>query len=62
MTKGQWKAVYDFCDEYGIPTSALLKTLKENGTVDRGTTLDELGEYVNGHTYNDMINFLEENV
>lgn len=62
MTKSEWKAVYDFCAEYNIPMSMLLRELRANGTVDRRDTLDDLGRYVNKHTYEDMIRFLEENV
>ena len=62
MNKAEWKAVYDYCEEYNIPKSALLKELKCNGTVDRGDTLEDLGQYVNKHTYDAMITFLEENL
>ena len=62
MNKAEWKAVYDYCGEYNIPTSKLLVELKRNGTVPRETTLDDLGEYVSKHTYDGMIAFLEENL
>lgn len=62
MTKAEWKAVYDYCEEYNIPMSALLKELKGNGTIDRGDTLEDLGMYVRHHTYDDMIKFLEESL
>lgn len=62
MTKAQWKAIYDYCEEYSIPKSALLKELKENGTVSRDTTLEELGDYPESATYDAMIKFLEENL
>lgn len=61
MTKAQWKAIYDYCEEYGIPKSALLKELKVNGTVSRDTTLEELGDYPENSTYDAMIKFLEDN-
>ena len=62
MTKAQWKAIYDYCEEYSIPCSYLLKELKANGTVSRDTTLEELGEYTEEPSYDSMIKFLEENV
>lgn len=62
MTKAQWKALYDFGREYGYSRFELLAALKENGTVDRHTTLEELGDYVNGNTYGAMRKFLEDNL
>ena len=63
MTKAQWSAVYDYCAEYGYDTpQELLKDLKENGTVERSTTLSNLNEYVNGKTYDDMYQFLGDNL
>ena len=62
MTKAQWKALYDYCDEYGCTRQELLRELVMNGTVERGTKLEELGEYPNDTTYDAMINFLEGNL
>ena len=63
MTKVQWRAIYDYCDEYGFDSlNDLLAVLRANGTVERDTTLSELGYYVNGKTYDDMYLFLEENI
>jgi hypothetical protein len=63
MTKAQWSAVYDYCTEYGYDTpKELLTDLKENGTVPQGTKLSELAEYVSGKTYDDMFQFLGENL
>ena len=62
MTKAQWKAIYDYCEEYGITKAQLLKELKANGTVERTAGLEDLGEYVNKNTYNAMIEFLEANL
>ena len=62
MTKAQWKAIYDYCETNIISKWDLLEELKQNGTIDRSTNLDELGEYVNGNTYDDMMEFLERNL
>ena len=62
MTKAQWKAVYDYCEVCGITKWDILKTLKQNGAIDRRDTLDDLGDYVAGETYAEMMKFLEENV
>ena len=62
MSKAQWKAIYDYCEEYGISRYDMLKDLKANGTVSRDTTLEELGDYTDGDTYDAMIRFLEENL
>lgn len=62
MNRAEWKAVYDYCNEYNIPASKLLVELKNNGTIDRRDTLEDLGRYVNKHTYDAMIIFLEENL
>ena len=62
MTKSHWAAIYNYCEANIITKSELLKALQENGTVDRNTKLDELGDYVNGSTYDDMLKFLERNL
>ena len=62
MTKAQWKAIYDYCEEYGISRATMLVELKANGTVNRDTALEELGDYPEDNTYDSMINFLEENL
>ena len=59
MTKAQWKAIYDYCDNYGISKAGLLRSLKERGSVDRRATLEDLGDYANGLTYDEMIQWLE---
>lgn len=58
MTKQQWAAVYAFCEEFGCSPRELLDELKENGTVDRHTKLEELGDYPMGTSYNEMLEFL----
>lgn len=63
MTKAQWSAVYDYCAEYGYDQPRdLLDDLKSNGTVDNGTKLNQLHQYVNGKSYDDMYQFLGENL
>lgn len=63
MTKAQWSAVYDYCTEYGYDTPhQLLKDLRENGAVKRSTRLSDLDKYVSGKTYDDMYEFLGDNL
>ena len=62
MNKEQWAAIYNYCEEYGCTRAEILRALITNGTVERGTKLEELGEYPSDYTYNAMINFLEENL
>jgi len=62
MTKAQWKAVYDFCNQYGFETPhELLKHLKRNGSVDIYDKLENLGEYAIGESYDGMMEFLDVN-
>lgn len=65
MTKAQWKAIYDYCDEYGILTADLLRELRANGTISKGNRdemLDELSGCPAKPTYEAMIEFLESNL
>lgn len=63
MTKAQWSAVYHYCAECGYDTPRdLLAELKANGTVDQGTKLYNLDEYVSGTTYDEMYQFLGDNL
>jgi hypothetical protein len=63
MTKAQWSAVYNYCADCGIATpKELLAELKANGTVDTDTTLPKLSEYVNGTSYDEMYQFLGDNL
>ena len=63
MTKAQWSAVYDYCTEYGYDAPKdILAELKANGTVPHSTKVYELGEYASGESYDDMYQFLGENL
>lgn len=63
MTKAQWSAVYDYCAEYGYDAPRdLLADLKANGTVEHSTKLNDLHQYVSGKTYDDMYQFLGDNL
>ena len=62
MTKAQYKAVKDFCEDNGCTVKELLGVLKENGSIDRNTTTKDLGEYAGGSNYESMLKFLEANV
>lgn len=62
MTKAQWAAIYNYCEEYGCTKYDLLNALKANGTVGRSTRLEDLGEYANGNTYDAMAQFLGDNL
>jgi hypothetical protein len=63
MTKAQWSAVYDYCADYGYDKpQELLSDLKSNGTVERNARLSDLSKYVDGKTYDDMYQFLGENL
>ena len=63
MTKAQWSAVYDYCADCGYDTpQELLGELKSNGTVERNSRLTDLSKYVDGKSYDDMYQFLGENL
>ena len=63
MTKEQWKAIYDFCQENAFERpSEVLQTLKIEGSIERTDTLDDLGDYDESGTYDGMIKFLTENL
>lgn len=63
MNKKQWKAVADFCAEYGYETTKdLLIELKGCGIVDGRDTLNDLGEYPNDDTYDGMMKWLQESI
>lgn len=61
MTKNQWKAVYDYCDENGLTCAELLGILRDNGTLGRYDTLEALSDYA-GNSYEKMRLFLEEEI
>ena len=62
MTKSEWAAVYTYCEEYGCTKAELLRELKNNGSIAREDSLEDLGGYVREHTYDNMIRFLEDNI
>lgn len=58
MNKAQWKAIYDFCEDYGrYCASDLLKALKSNGTLNFRDTLEDLARLPKNNTYEAMIDF-----
>ncbi len=61
MNKAQWKAIREFCREYGFENSQeLLQDLKGCGIINSHDTVDDLGYYPNGKTYDDMYQWLQE--
>lgn len=62
MTRAQWKALTDYCTEFGYTRVEVLRELKANGTVDKDTKLDDLGDCVTNKDYDSMLKFLEDNV
>ena len=62
MKKAQWAALYDFCEELGYTRAEVLAELKANGTVDKNTRLEDLGEYTTDKTYDAMLKFLADNL
>lgn len=62
MTRAQWSAVYNYCADFGYTPQELLAELKSNGTVDRDTELPGLGAYVKGKNYEEMYQFLGDNL
>lgn len=62
MTRAQWSAIDDYCEEFGYKKSEVLKELKANGAVDADATIKDLGDYTRGKTYDDMMNFLMMNL
>ena len=63
MNKKQWKAVIDYCRDFGYESAReLLQELKGCGVVDGRDTLDDLGEYPDNDSYDAMYKWLGENV
>ena len=61
MTKSQWKAIYDYCENnFYVNPYELLKELKEVGAVDRQAEVVDLSDYADGESYDGMIRFLTE--
>lgn len=62
MNREQYKALYDFCETYNYNKFEVLRALKENGSIDKNATVGDIGDYVNGNTYDAMRKFLEDNL
>ena len=62
MNSAQRKALRDYAEEFGYSTKEIVQELKSNGMIDAHATADDLGDYTNGNTYDDMMNFLEVNL
>lgn len=59
MTKAQWKAIYDYCEDNGYKNPReLLTALKAANSVDKAASVEELDLYVEGTGYDDMQAFL----
>lgn len=59
MNKQQWKAIYDFCKEYGYYAPCeMFQVLKDIGAVDNRDCIEDLQHYVDGKSYDDMFRFL----
>lgn len=63
MNKAQWKAIYDFCEDYGYYNpSEILQSLKSNGVLNFRDTMEDLARLPINSTYEAMIDFLNENL
>ena len=62
MTKAQWRAIYDYCDEFDCTKRELLEELKANGAVDRNAEMEDLGDYPTDTSYDAMLQFLGESL
>lgn len=62
MNRVQYKALYDFCETHNYSKFEVLRALKENGAIDRGAKVEDIGDYTKGCTYDDMRKFLEDNL
>ena len=59
MKLEQYKAITDYCKEYGFKSKQdLLLELKMAGVLDVNSHLEDLSEQVNDDTYETMYNFL----
>lgn len=61
-TKAQWKAIYDFCDAIFYTPRELMAELRENGTIDKSTRIEDLGDCVTKKDYDTMLEFLEAHI
>lgn len=63
MTKAQWKALYDYCEDVGYSGKhEVLIALKQVGAIDMRDTIADLGEYDQSGTYDGMMKFLTESL
>ena len=62
MTRAEWKAINDYCEENMMSRYEVVKTLKRNGTIARDDCLEDIDRYIRDHTYDAMMSFLLENV
>ena len=63
MNKQQWKAIYDFCNEYGYDDPLeVLKDLRKKQVVDKYDGWNEIDLAYPVLSYDGMINFLTENL
>ena len=62
MTKAEWKAINDYCEENMMSRYEVMKSLKQSGTIARDDCLEDLDRYLRDHTYDAMMSFLLENV
>jgi hypothetical protein len=61
MKLEQYKAITDYCKEYGYPNKeSLLRDLRESGVLDERSPLEDLAEAVADDTYETMYNYLVE--
>lgn len=61
MKLEQYKAIMDYCKEYGYKTKEeLLAELKKSGVLDERSPLEDLAEAVTDDTYETMYNYLVE--
>ena len=62
MKEAQWKALSDYCKEFGYTKKEVVKQLKANRAIDGNAKAEDLGSYVNGESYDEMLAFLSDNL
>lgn len=63
MNKQQWKAIYDFANEYGYADPMeVLKDLRKKQVIDKYDGWNEIDLAYSVYTYEEMTNFLTENL
>ena len=61
MKLEQYKAITDYCKEYGYKSKEdLLAELKKSGVLDERSPIEDLAEQVADDTYETMYNYLVE--